>query len=121
MPWSVLGHAVVLVLLTTLVGGYILHWLIPDMPLSVAFAVGALVSPTDAVALSAITRNLSVPHRMKHLLESEALLNDASGLVAMRIAVAATLSGGFSLFQATGDFIWVAVIGILVGCALTML
>jgi monovalent cation/hydrogen antiporter len=121
MPWSVLGHAVVLVLLTTLVGGYALHWLIPDMPLSVAFAVAALVSPTDAVALSAITRNLAVPHRMKHLLESEALLNDASGLVAMRIAVAATLSGGFSLLQATEHFIWVALIGILVGWALTML
>ncbi len=54
MPWSVLGYAVGLVLLTTLVGGYALHWLIPEMPLSVAFAVAALVSPTDAVAVAGL-------------------------------------------------------------------
>jgi len=121
MPWSVLGYAVGLVLLTTIVGGYALHWLIPEMPLSVAFAVAALVSPTDAVAVAGITRSLSVPMRMKHLLESESLLNDASGLVAMRIAVAATLSGGFSIFAAAGDFLWVAASGIAIGVALALL
>ncbi len=121
MPWSVFGHAVVLVLLTTVIGGYILHWLVPEMPLTVAFAVGALVSPTDAVAVAAITRSLTVPHRMKHLLESEALLNDASGLVAMRIAIAVTLSGGFSVLHAAGEFLWVAVVGIVIGVALSML
>ena len=121
MPWSVLGYAVGLVLLTTLVGGYALHWLIPEMPLSVAFAVAALVSPTDAVAVAGITRSLTVPTRMKHLLESESLLNDASGLVAMRIAVAATLSGGFSIFAAAGDFLWVAASGIAIGVALASL
>jgi CPA1 family monovalent cation:H+ antiporter len=121
MPWSVLGYAVGLVLLTTLAGGYALHWLIPEMPLSVAFAVAALVSPTDAVAVAGITRSLTVPTRMKHLLESESLLNDASGLVAMRIAVAATLSGGFSIFAAAGDFLWVAASGIAIGVALASL
>jgi CPA1 family monovalent cation:H+ antiporter len=118
MPWSVLGYAVGLVFLTTAVGGYALHWLIPEMPLSVAFAVAALVSPTDAVAVGGITRNLTVPTRMKHLLESESLLNDASGLVAMRIAIAATLSGGFSIFDAAGDFLWVVIAGIAMGSAL---
>jgi monovalent cation/hydrogen antiporter len=121
MPGSVFGYAVILVLLTTLIGGYLLHWLIPGMPLSVAFAVGALVSPTDAVAVSAITRKLNVPHRMRHLLESEALLNDASGLVAMRIAVAVTLSGGFSPLDAAGEFLWVASAGIVIGIALALL
>ncbi|MFA5955113.1 Na+/H+ antiporter [Hyphomicrobium sp.] len=121
MPWAVFGHAVVLVLLTTAIGGYVLHWLVPEMPLSVAFAVGALVSPTDAVAVGAITRNLTVTHRMKHLLESEALLNDASGLVAMRLAIAATLSGSFSPLHAAGELLWVATVGILIGVGLSML
>jgi CPA1 family monovalent cation:H+ antiporter len=118
MRWSVLGHAVGLVFLTTLVGGYALQWLIPAMPLSVAFALAALVSPTDAVAVSSITANVAVPHRMKHLLEGEALLNDASGLVAMRFAVAATLSGGFALGSATGTFLLVAAGGLAIGTAL---
>lgn len=119
--WLVLGHAVGLVFLTTLVGGYALHWLIPQMPLTVAFAVAALVSPTDAVAVSSITANVTVPERMKHLLESEALLNDASGLVAMRVAVAATLSGGISLLDASGDFVLVALGGLAVGIALAFI
>ena len=121
MRWSVLGHAIGLVILTTVAGGYALHWLIPTMPLSVAFAVAALVSPTDAVALSSITANVTVPTRMKHLLESEALLNDASGLVAMRFAIAATLSGGFSFFDAAGTFLVVGLGGLAVGCALTLI
>jgi monovalent cation/hydrogen antiporter len=121
MRWSVFGHAVGLVILTTVVGGYALHWLIPAMPLSVAFAVAALVSPTDAVALSSITANVTVPARMKHLLESEALLNDASGLVAMRFAIAATLSGGFSFVDAVGTFLLVGLGGIAVGSVLTFI
>jgi CPA1 family monovalent cation:H+ antiporter len=121
MRWSVLGHAIGLVILTTVAGGYALHWLIPTMPLSVAFAVAALVSPTDAVALSSITANVTVPTRMKHLFESEALLNDASGLVAMRFAIAATLSGGFSFFDAAGTFLMVGLGGLAVGCALTFI
>ena len=120
MRWPVLGHAVGLVFLTVLAGGYGLHWLIPDMPLSVAFAVAALVSPTDATAVSGITARLVVPRRMKLLLESEALLNDASGLVAMRVAVAATLSGHFSPGGAAVSFAMVAVGGIAVGGVLTL-
>lgn len=118
MRWSVLGHAVGLVFLTTLAGGYAVHWLLPQIPLSVAFALAALVSPTDAVAVSAITGKLAVPARMKHLLESEALLNDASGLVAMRFAIAATLSGGFSLLNATGTFLVVGIGGLAIGAGL---
>ncbi len=120
LRWPVLGHAVGLVFLTILVGGYGLHWLIPAMPLSVAFAVAALVSPTDAVAVSGMTARLVVPARMMHLLESEALLNDASGLVAMRVAVAATLSGTFSMSHAAISFVLVAVGGLAVGVILTL-
>lgn len=118
--WPVLGRAVGLVLLTVVAGGYGLHWLVPAMPLSVAFAVAALVSPTDAVAVSAITERVRVPRRMRYLLESEALLNDASGLVALRFAVAATLSGRFSLGSATLTFLVVAVGGLAIGYASTL-
>ena len=120
LRWPVLGHAVGLVFLTILAGGYGLHWLIPAMPLSVAFAVAALVSPTDAVAVSGMTARLVVPARMMHLLESEALLNDASGLVAMRVAVAATLSGTFSMSHAAISFVLVAVGGLATGVVLTL-
>ena len=120
LRWPVLGHTVGLVFLTVLAGGYGLHCLIPAMPLSVAFALAALVSPTDAVAVSDMTARLTVPPRMMHLLESEALLNDASGLVAMRFAVAATLTGTFSWPHAAGSFLLVAVGGLAIGCALTL-
>jgi len=120
MPWSVIGHAVGLVVLTTIAGGYALHRLIPEMPLSVAFAIAALLSPTDAVAVSGITNRLPVPAAMKNLIESESLLNDASGLVAMRIAIAATVSGSFSLFAATSDFVWVGLAGSAIGGAIAL-
>ena len=120
LRWPLLNNAVLLVFATVLAGGYGLHWLIPTMPLSVGFAVAAVVSPTDAVALSAITEGFALPSRMRHLLESEALLNDASGLVALRFAVAATLTGGFSAVQAGGSFLLIACGGLAVGALLTL-
>jgi len=119
LRWPVLGHAVGLVLFTIFVGGYTLHWLIPAMPLSVAFAVAALVSPTDAVAVSAIIERVKVPPTLMHLLESESMLNDASGLVALKFAVAATLGAGFSLLNAAGSFLFIALGGLVVGWLLT--
>ncbi len=89
----ILRLALGLVLFTVLGLGLLIHWLIPGIPLSVAFALAAVVSPTDAVAVAAITRNLGMPARTLHLLQGESLLNDASGLVALKFAVAATLTG----------------------------
>ena len=106
-----------LVLFTVLGLGYLIHWMIPEMPLSVAFALAAVVSPTDAVAVSAITRNLGMPSDTMHVLEGESLLNDASGLVALKFAVAATLTGLFSWTGAAREFVWVALGGIAVGGA----
>ena len=120
LRWPLLGNAVGLVFLTVLAGGYGLHWLIPALPLSVAFAIAAVVSPTDAVAISAITGRIAVPARLMHLLESEALLNDASGLVAFRFAVAATLTGAFSLPHAAASFLLIALGGLGAGWAITM-
>ncbi|WP_341645206.1 cation:proton antiporter [Thauera sp. SDU_THAU2] len=104
-----------LVLFTVLGLGYLIHWLIPEMPLTVAFALAAVVSPTDAVAVSAITRNLGMPSKTMHVLEGESLLNDASGLVALKFAIAATLTGLFSWSEAGKEFLWMAVGGLAAG------
>ena len=104
-----------LVLITVLGLGYLIHWMIPAMPLTVAFALAAVVSPTDAVAVSAITRNLGMPHKTMHMLEGESLLNDASGLVAVKFAVLATLTGVFSWSNVAKDFTWMAVGGLGIG------
>jgi CPA1 family monovalent cation:H+ antiporter len=78
----------------------LIHWLIPTMPLTVAFALAAVISPTDAVAVSAITRGQAMPAKTLHVLQGESLLNDASGLVALKFAIAATLTGSFSWWGA---------------------
>ncbi|WP_413988953.1 Na+/H+ antiporter [Labrys okinawensis] len=106
----ILGLAFGLVFFTVFILGYALHWLIPTLPLSVAFALGAVLSPTDAVAVSSIVDRQRVPGRLMHILEGEALLNDASGLVIFRFAVAATLTGQFSLPE-TARFFFLAVVG----------
>jgi CPA1 family monovalent cation:H+ antiporter len=110
-----------LVLVTTCLVAVVGHELI-DLPWAVAFALGAVVSPTDPVAATAITRQLGVPRRLVNLIEGESLINDASALIAYRVAVAAAIGGSFSLFEATVDFL-VAVtggiaIGLLVGAAI---
>ncbi len=104
-----------LVLFTVIGLGYLIHWMIPEMPLTVAFALAAVISPTDAVAVSAITRNLGMPPHTMHVLEGESLLNDASGLVALKFAVAATLTGLFSWAKVTQEFLWIALGGLGVG------
>lgn len=108
-----------MVVITVLVLGYILHWLIPSMPLVVAFALAAIVSPTDPVAVAGITRRLPVPRRIMNVLEGEGLFNDASGLVAFRMAVLAAMTGSFSLLQATKSFVWVVILGVLTGVIVT--
>ena len=110
-----------LVFLTVFGLGYLIHWMIPSMPLTVAFALAAIVSPTDPVAVSAITRRFTVPRQVMLLLESESLFNDASGLVAFRFAVVATVAGTFSLMSAVSSFIWLAVAGLLTGTCVTWL
>ncbi|MDR2189048.1 MAG: Na+/H+ antiporter [Azonexus sp.] len=114
----VLRLALGLVLFTVLGLGFLIHWLIPAMPLPVAFALAAVVSPTDAVAVSAITRNLGMPGKTMRVLEGESLLNDASGLVALKFAVAATVTGAFSWHGAVVDFLWIALAGLAVGALL---
>ena len=118
---TIIELALGLVILTVLGVGLFIHWLIPAMPLPVAFALAAVVSPTDPIAVSAIAARARIPKRMMHILEGESLLNDASGLVCMRFAVAAMLTGSFSLQQAIGSFLWVAIGGLVIGTAVTWL
>jgi len=107
--------------LTTVIGmGLFIHWMIPAMPLAVAFALAAVVSPTDPIAVSAIAARVPIPKRMMHILEGESLLNDASGLVCLRFAVAAALTGTFSAGGAALNFLWVAGAGLVIGVAVTL-
>ena len=108
-----------LVLFTVLGMGVFVHWLIPAMPLAVAFALVAVLSPTDPIAVSAIVQRVPISRRMMRILEGESLLNDASSLVCLRFAVAAVLTGAFSLPGAVLDFAWVATGGVAVGAGLT--
>ncbi|WP_427025664.1 Na+/H+ antiporter [Aureimonas ureilytica] len=108
-----------LVVVTVVGMGFFIHWMIPAMPLAVAFALAAIVSPTDPIAVSAIAQRVPIPKRMLHILEGESLLNDASGLVCFRFAVAAALTGSFSLSDAVLSFVWVAVGGLATGALLT--
>lgn len=117
---AILQLALGLVIFTVIGAGYMIHALIPAMPLAVAFALAAIVSPTDPVAVSSIAARAPVPKRLMHILEGESLLNDASGLVCFQFAVAATLTGSFSLGSATLTFVWLALIGLLCGVAVTL-
>ena len=107
--------AVGLVIATTLAVGAALKFVAPDIPWAAAFVLGAIVSPPDAVAATAILTRLNVPRRVVTILEGESLVNDASGLVLYKFAVAAVLTGTFSLRDASVEFVGVAIAGILIG------
>ena len=117
---TILELALGLVVFTVVGVGYLVNWLIPAMPLAVAFALAAIVSPTDPIAVSAIAARVPIPRRLMRILEGESLLNDASGLVCMRFAVAAALTGSFSAAAAFGTFLWLATGGITIGIVVTL-
>lgn len=115
----ILELALGLVLFTVAGAGFLIHWLIPELPLAVSFALAAILAPTDPVAVSSIAARVPIPPRLMHILEGESLLNDASGLVCFRFAVAAALTGAFSLSSAALTFLWVALAGIATGVLVT--
>ena len=116
----ILTLAVGLVLFTVVGAGYFIHWLLPTIPLPVAFALAAVLSPTDAVAVSAIAQN-RLPAPLMHMLQGEALMNDATGLVTFKFALVAAITGVFSLANASLTFILVACGGLAIGVALSWL
>jgi len=116
---TIVELALGLVVFTVLGVGLFIHWLIPGMPLPVAFALAAIVSPTDPIAVSAIAKRVPIPKRLMHILEGESLLNDASGLVCMQFAVAAALTGTFEPGLAFLTFLQLAVGGLAIGIGVT--
>lgn len=116
---TILQLAFGLVIFTVIGMGGLIHWMIPAVPYPVAFALAAIISPTDPVAVSAISARSPMPKRVMHVLEGESLLNDASGLVCFRLAVAAVLTGSFSLPAASLTFVQLVIEGIAVGTGLT--
>jgi len=115
---TILELALGLVFFTVIGMGFFIHWMVAAMPLPVAFALAAIISPTDPVAVSAITERIAVPKRVLHVLEAESLLNDASGLVCFRFAVAAALTGTFSMPAATLAFLQLVLGGVIIGAGL---
>ena len=115
---GILSLAIGAVLFTTLVVGVVAHWLVPALPWAACFALGAVVSPPDAIAARAVLQRVQLPRRLQALLEGESLLNDATGLVLFRFAVAATLTGAFDAGAAIGSFALLAAGGVAVGLAI---
>ncbi|HVU17379.1 MAG TPA: Na+/H+ antiporter [Candidatus Didemnitutus sp.] len=111
----ILMLAIGLVTFTIVAVGLIAHWLVPDLPWAMAFALGAVVSPTDAVATNAITERLRVPSRLTTVLNGESLMNDATGLVAFKFALAAAVAGTVSLRTVAREFVFLALGGFIVG------
>jgi CPA1 family monovalent cation:H+ antiporter len=103
-----------LVLVTMAAVATLAHEVI-GVPWAVAFALGAIVSPTDPVAATAVMRRLGAPRRIVHLVEGESLINDAAALVAFRVAVAAAVGGSFSVLDASLRFVWASLGGVVVG------
>jgi Na+/H+ antiporter len=109
--------AVGLVLATTTVVAAAVHAIVPGIGWPSAFVLGAIVSPPDAVAAGAIAKRLKLPRRLITILEGESLVNDSTGLVLLKFATVAVVTGAFSLGKAAGDFVLVSVGGIAVGLA----
>ncbi|HEX7171394.1 MAG TPA: Na+/H+ antiporter [Candidatus Limnocylindria bacterium] len=106
-----------LVLTTTVAVAAVLSALVPGIPFAAAVALGAIVSPPDAIAATAIAQRLGLPRRLVTILEGESLVNDATALVTYRFAVAAALTGSFSFGEAALSFIGVALGGVVIGLA----
>jgi CPA1 family monovalent cation:H+ antiporter len=117
----ILQLAIGAVVFTTAAVGYVVHWMVPSLPWSACFALGAIVSPPDAVAAKAVLQRIALPPRVTVLLEGESLVNDATGLVLFRFAVAAALTGTFSVGSALATFGALAIGGVAVGIAFGLL
>ena len=112
---GILSLAIGAVVFTTLVVAWVAHWLFPALPWAACAALGAIVAPPDAVSVRALLGRVKLPRRLSTLLEGESLLNDATGLVLFRFAVAAAMGGAFHPGAAVGQFVVLAIGGAIVG------
>ncbi|HEX8510154.1 MAG TPA: Na+/H+ antiporter [Propionibacteriaceae bacterium] len=113
---TIASLSVALVVVTALGVGLIAWLVVPDMPFAVAFALGAVVAPPDAVAATAIARSVGLPRRLVTILEGESLVNDATAITCLRVALTA-IAGAVSIGQVAAGFLTAAVGGIVVGLA----
>ncbi|MBF7017745.1 cation:proton antiporter [Staphylococcus durrellii] len=111
----VLMMALGLVVTTVIVVGLFVHWIWPELPMAAAFALAAILCPTDAVAVKAITNGKILPKGSMTILEGESLLNDAAGIISFKIAVAALITGTFSIVNAIEQFLISSIGGFIVG------
>jgi monovalent cation/hydrogen antiporter len=111
----ILMLAVGLVAVTTLVVGFVLHALLPEVPLPACFLLGAIVSPTDTVAVQAVIERLRIPRRMTAVLGGESLVNDATGLFGVQLGIAALAGGTVGAKSFALDFLWIGGGGVLAG------
>jgi CPA1 family monovalent cation:H+ antiporter len=116
---GILSLAIGAVIFTTLAVGLVVRWLVPDLPWAACFALGAIVSPPDAISARAVLQRVHLPRRLSALLEGESLLNDATGLVLFRFAVAAALSGVFDAGAAFSSFVLHGLGGVIAGLAVS--
>lgn len=112
----ILSLAIGLVVFTTVCVAYVAHWML-GFPLALGFALGAILSPTDAVATDAIAEEVGLPRQLYAVISGESLVNDASGLVLYNFAVVAVVTGAFSLAIAFAQFAYVVLAGIAIGIA----
>ncbi|MFF0813600.1 cation:proton antiporter [Rhodococcus sp. NPDC003318] len=117
---AISGLAVLLVVVTTAGAAALFHFLIPDIGWAAAFALGAVISPTDAVAATSVGRKLGLPSRLLTVLEGEGLVNDASALVLLRSAIAA-MAGAVSMWEVAGDFVFAVVVASAIGVVVGIL
>ena len=118
---GILFLAIGLVLVTTTIVAWVAHSFVVGLPWAAAFALGAIVSPPDAVAVDAILKRLPVPVRIQAVLSGESLVNDATALVAYQFAIAAMVTGEFSLGAASLRFIFVGLGGLALGLAVAII
>ncbi len=117
---SIVSLAIGLVFITLLVVGCVLHWITPSVPLAAAFALGAALGPTAAVAVASLGKEVKLSARQKTLLTGEALLNDASGVVSLQFAIAAAVTGAFSVAEASIAFLVEFFGGIVIGVVIAV-
>ncbi len=118
-PISLLSFG--LVIFTSTAIAFLSNAIIPGFPLAYGFLLGGIISPPDAVAATSVLQGLRIPKRIVTILEGESLINDASSLIVFRFALAAIVTGQFSVMEATGEFFMVAGLGLGIGIAIAFI
>lgn len=119
MRAPIFANAIWLVFLTTILGGFLINFFVAEISLPLSFALAAVLSPTDPVAVQGIAEQVKLPKRILSLISGESLINDASGLIAFKYALAAFLTSQFSFKEASTDFLYMAIVAAIIGYALS--